>query len=247
MVATTNFRVDGLIASLAVKAPCRVASIANLTLSGEQTVNGVALVAGNRILVKDQTAGKDNGIYEVETSAWTRAADFDGANDVVRGTLVVVPASAGQDFFYQVTTADPITIDTTAITFALANPVLTEVVTATNVIVASETGTTFFLDLVGGFTSTLPAPAIGLKFRFVVKTAPTTAYIITTNAGANILYGTINEITTTAGISVQAQDTLNFVASVALIGDWVEFESDGTNWYLHGVAQVDNGITVSVT
>jgi len=125
--------------------------------------------------------------------------------------------------------------------------VASEVVTTTNVILADESGTTFYLNTAGGFTSTLPAPAVGLKYRFIVSTAPTTAYIITTNAGANILYGTINEITTTAGISVQAQDTLNFVASTSLIGDWIEVESDGTNWHVHGVTQVDNGITASVT
>ena len=122
-----------------------------------------------------------------------------------------------------------------------------EVVTTTNVITAAEAGTTYYLNAAGGFTSTLPAPAVGLKYRFVVKTAPTTAYVLTTDAGANVLYGTINEITTTAGISVQAQDTLNFVASVALIGDWIEVESDATNWYIHGVTQVDDGITASVT
>jgi hypothetical protein len=122
-----------------------------------------------------------------------------------------------------------------------------EVVTTTNVITAAESGTTYYLNAAGGFTSTLPAPAEGLRYRFIVSTAPTTAYIITTNAGANILYGTINEITTTAGISIQAQDTLNFVASTSLVGDWIEAESDGTNWYIHGVTQVDNGITVSVT
>ncbi len=122
-----------------------------------------------------------------------------------------------------------------------------EVVTAANVITALENDTTFYLDAAGGFTSTLPVPAIGLKYRFVIKTAPTTAYTITTNAGANILFGTINEITATAGISVQAQDTLNFVASTALIGDWVDVESDGTNWYVRGATQVDDGITAAVT
>jgi len=123
----------------------------------------------------------------------------------------------------------------------------TEVVTTTNVIAATESGTTFYLDLAGGFTSTLPAPAAGLNFRFKVKTAPTTAYIITTNAGANVLYGSIHEITTTAGVTIQAQDTLNFVGSASLIGDWIECESDGTNWYVTGSTQVDGGITVSVT
>ena len=121
MTATKNFRVDSFVADLAIKAPCKVATNANLTLSGEQIVNGTQVNAGDRVLVKDQTDAKENGIYSVETSAWCRAGDFDGERDVARGTLVVVPASTGQDYFYQVSTADPITIGTSDIDFALRN------------------------------------------------------------------------------------------------------------------------------
>jgi len=160
--------------------------------------------------------------------------DFDGTDWVIAGT-----GNANFNGFTDFNFAGRVVPN------ALTVP--NEVVITTNVITAAESGKTFFLDLVDGFTSTLPVPAAGLKYRFIVKTAPTTAYIITTNADADILFGTVNEITTTAGISVQAQDTLNFVASTSLIGDWIEFESDGTNWYVHGVTQVDNGITASVT
>lgn len=122
-----------------------------------------------------------------------------------------------------------------------------EVVITTNVITASESGKTFFLDLAGGFTSTLPAPALGLNFRFIVKTAPTTSYVITTNGGSNILYGMMEERAGTAGVAGAARDTFNFVANQAIIGDWVEFRSDGTNWYYHGMVDVAAGNTVAAT
>lgn len=122
-----------------------------------------------------------------------------------------------------------------------------EIVTATNVIAAAESGTTYYLNAAGGFTSTLPAPAQGMKFRFIVKTAPTTSYVITTNSGANILYGMMLERAGGAGVAGAAQDTFNFVANQAKIGDWVEFYSDGTNWYYHGMVDVAAGNTVSVT
>jgi len=124
---------------------------------------------------------------------------------------------------------------------------LSEVVTATNVIDASESGKTFYLNAAGGFTSTLPAPALGLKFRFIVKTAPTTAYIIVTTSGANLMYGKMLERAGAAGVAGAARDTFNFVASQAIISDWVEFESDGTNWYYFGMVDVAAGNTVSVT
>ena len=124
---------------------------------------------------------------------------------------------------------------------------LAEIVITTNTITAAESGKTFYLSLVGGFTSTLPVPALGLYFRFIVAVAPTTAYIITTNAGANILFGMMEERAGGAGVAGAAQDTFNFVASQAIIADWVEFWSDGTNWHYHGMVNVAAGNTVSVT
>ena len=117
MTATQNYRVDSFLAGLAIKAPCLVATTANITLSGEQTINSVAVVAGNRVLVKDQTDATENGIYVAETSAWNRAGDFDGNRDFVNGTQIPVANAAAVDL-YQVSTADPITVDTTSITIA---------------------------------------------------------------------------------------------------------------------------------
>lgn len=59
-----------------VKASCRAATTANITLSGTQTIDGVALIDGDRVLVKNQTAGANNGIYDVSSGGWTRAIDY---------------------------------------------------------------------------------------------------------------------------------------------------------------------------
>lgn len=119
MTTTSTDAIDGVIASLAIKAPCQAVSSANLTLEGEQTVNSIAVEEGDRVLVKDQTDQTENGIYIVSTSAWQRAPDFDGNRDVVQGTLVLVFNSLAQGVIYQVTTADPIVIGTSNITFDL--------------------------------------------------------------------------------------------------------------------------------
>jgi len=122
----------------------------------------------------------------------------------------------------------------------------TETVTATNVIDEKESPRTYYLNAVGGFTSTLPAPVDGLEFEFIVTTAPTTAYIITTNAGANILQGTFLDIVGELSAIIN-QDTLNFVASTSLVGDSLKVKSDGTNWYCTALSLADGGITVAVT
>lgn len=119
MPSTATSRLEGLTTSVAIKSPCVAATTANITLSGAQTVNGVACVDGDRVLVKDQTDSTENGIYVVRTTAWERAKDFDGARDVVQGTNVLVLSAdgTGADTWYRVTTADPV-IGTSAIDFA---------------------------------------------------------------------------------------------------------------------------------
>jgi hypothetical protein len=95
-----------------------VASVgANLTLSGTQTVDGVALAAGNTILVKDQTTASGNGIYTVATGAWTRMAAMDTWAEVP-GMLVSVQEGTTNHDTVWLSTADPGgTLGTTAITF----------------------------------------------------------------------------------------------------------------------------------
>lgn len=78
--AASKGYVDGAIQGLDAKASVRAASaylVGNLTLSGLQTVDGVSLAAGNRVLVAYQTNGAQNGIYVVSSGAWTRATDMD--------------------------------------------------------------------------------------------------------------------------------------------------------------------------
>ncbi len=90
-----------------------VASTANLTLSGEQTIDGV-LTSASRVLAKDQTTGADRGIYVTAAGAWTRATDADGAGELSTGTLVFVESgTANGNQLFALTTSGTITIGTT--------------------------------------------------------------------------------------------------------------------------------------
>lgn len=66
----------------AYKQSVRCATTANITLSGTQTIDGIAVVAGDRVLVKDQTTASQNGIYVVAAGAWTRSADADASSEI---------------------------------------------------------------------------------------------------------------------------------------------------------------------
>jgi hypothetical protein len=122
MTSTATDVIDGVSGSTAIKAPVRCKTTANITLSGFQAIDGVTLAAGDenlRVLVDNQTDATENGIYDAGASAWTRAADFDGNRDVKTGTLV--PVNSGTLYagtLWRCTTADPIVIDTSSISFS---------------------------------------------------------------------------------------------------------------------------------
>jgi len=73
------------------KAPVDLVSNSNITLSGEQTIDGV-LTSTSRVLVAGQTNADENGIYDTAAGAWSRATDHDGtpANEIARGNIVLV-------------------------------------------------------------------------------------------------------------------------------------------------------------
>lgn len=78
------------------------ATTANITLSAPQTIDGISVVAGDRVLVKNQTASAENGLYVVQAGAWVRAADFN-ANSEFKYGLTVQVTSGTQAGTYAVT------------------------------------------------------------------------------------------------------------------------------------------------
>ena len=101
-------RLRGITDGQAVKAACVVATTANITLSGLQTIDGVSVLADYRVLVKDQTTASENGVYVASSGTWTRAYDFDGDNDIIRGTRVfVVTGTTNAATEWYISTSDP--------------------------------------------------------------------------------------------------------------------------------------------
>ena len=120
-IATTAFvtaAVDAARSGLDVKDSVRVATTANITLSGTQTIDGIALVAGDRVLVKDQSTGSQNGIYIVSASAWSRSTDANTSAKVTPGMFTFVEqGTANADSGWVLTTDGTIVLDTTALSF----------------------------------------------------------------------------------------------------------------------------------
>lgn len=108
MTSVTSDRRQGLNSSAAIKVPCRVAATGNIVLSGLQTIDGVALASGDRVLLTAQTDTTKNGIWIADTGNWSRDLDFDGAYDVVKGTLIrVTDGGVNAETLWEITTANP--------------------------------------------------------------------------------------------------------------------------------------------
>ena len=116
-------RINGITGDVAIKAPVRVTAAANIALSGLQIIDGVQLVAGDRVFPRAQTVAADNGIWVAATSSWSRALDFDGAFDVVQGTLIPVYAgTVNGGATWQFRRSGAITVGSTSLSFTQVSP-----------------------------------------------------------------------------------------------------------------------------
>ena len=120
--AANKAYVDAARSGLDVKQSVRAATTgSDISLSNSTTsVDGVTLADGDRILVKDQSTGSENGIYVVSTSGnWARSSDADSSAEVTAGLFTFVAEGAvNADSGWVLTTNDTITLDTTALAFA---------------------------------------------------------------------------------------------------------------------------------
>lgn len=99
--AASKGYVDAVAQGFDFKDACRAVATTNITLSGTQTVDGVALVANDRCLVSAQSTATQNGIYLVAAGAWTRTLDADASGEIVDGTLVpIAEGTANADSLY---------------------------------------------------------------------------------------------------------------------------------------------------
>lgn len=106
-------------ASLAIKVPVQVATTANLTLSGLQTIDGYTTLAGDRVLVKNQSNAAQNGLYNAAVGAWTRTSDLATSAMIANGTVVdVLNGTMGRNQRYRASIATPFTLGTSFMTWA---------------------------------------------------------------------------------------------------------------------------------
>ncbi|MFK3681800.1 phage tail protein [Pseudomonas sp. NPDC088890] len=214
-----------------------------ITLSGLQTIDGVALPAGSRVLVKNQAAAKDNGLYQVVAGGpWTRCADADTSAKVTPGLLVMVErGTVNSDTAWQLLTDATIALGVTGLTFGLAFG-RTGIVAGTyrsvtvdiygRVVAATNPTTAAGYGLTDVYTKTQVDQALALKASLAsptftgVPTAPTPAAGTNTNQLANTAF-VQNALAALVASSPAALDTLNELA--AALGNDPNFAATMTN------------------
>lgn len=190
---------------------------------------------------------KDGGDTQIVASGGNVTVESGGTVTVESGAVVTIAAVGGLKIGTDnvgVSTIADVTANAAEINLACDTSENCEIVTATNIITAAESGKTFFLNSATEFVSTLPAPAIGVKFRFIVTAAPVGAsYTVVTNSSANIIKGQQHDCGGAAGDNGTADDTITFVDGQAVAGDRVDVISDGTSWFAYAFSKVAAGIT----
>jgi hypothetical protein len=160
--AATKIYVDNAIQGMDWKESVRVASTENvdITTGGLLTIDGITLVAGDRVLLKDQTTATENGIYVVAEGAWVRSTDADNTptGEVTSGMATFVSEgtiSGGNS--YVLTTPDDIVLGTTELGFTQFNGA-GQIIAGTGL---GKSGNEIFVNLGAGISET-PTDEIGI-------------------------------------------------------------------------------------
>jgi len=225
--AATKAYVDASRSGLDVKASVRAATTANITLSGTQTIDGVAVIAGDRVLVKDQSTASANGIYVVAASTWSRSTDADTDAEVHAGMFTFVEeGTVNADSGWVLSTNNPIVVGSTSLTFAQFSGA-GQITAGAGL---TKTGNT--IDAVGTSNRiTVNADSIDIASTYVGQTSITTLGTITTGTWNGTTIAVANGgtgATTLTGI-LKGNGTSAFTAAV-----------DGTD-YLSPNATIDGG------
>lgn len=181
---------------LAIKAPCLVATTGNITLSGLQTIDGVALAAGNRVLVWQQTDTTLNGLYNPSSGTWTRTIDANSNDQWASGLLVDV--SSGTTLarnIFQLQASDPIALSTTHLVFVPISPVPASRRVDTTAPLAG--GGALAADLTLSITIGATLAVVSNTLRTVAMTGDVTASansFATTIANAAVTYAKIQNV-----------------------------------------------------
>jgi len=199
--------VDNAVQGLSWKQAVRVATTANGTLatafSNLSVVDGITLATGDRILIKDQTVGSENGIYIVTAGAPTRATDADTSAEIDSSTVYVESGTVNADIVWNLLTDNPV-LGTTSLVYGQINGGSTptaSTVTAGKVRLATTTEAEAKTDGTIAVTP-LSLSSFARKFTGLIGDGVATSYAVTHGLGTQFVTAQIFEASTNAQVEV---------------------------------------------
>jgi len=221
-LASANAYSDSIAQGLDIKQSVRVASTQFISsLSGLQTIDAVALVAGNRILVKNQTIASANGIYVVSGGAWIRSTDADTTAKVTAGMFTFVEEGAvNSDQGWVLQSNQPIVLGTTSLVFVQFSSA--GVVGALNGLTKTGNNISLGGTLTGGTTSILgmsdPTLYLGTSAsKLLTLSANVSNHYVNASYIANVSTGALSNTATGGFTNTSSGGHLNNTATVGNI------------------------------
>ena len=216
--ATNKAYVDSVSSGLNWRDPARVSTTTNITLSGLQTIDGVLVNEGDRVLVRSQTTGSENGVYVAGTGSWVRSSDF-SSGSANKYAVLVTEGDVGAGAGFVVTAESPYTIGTSNLVFTQfsGNP------TANAGAGLSKTGNTLSV-VTDGTTTEISGNSIRVKDSGISASKLAVGCVNT----ANIVNGSVtNPKLANSSLTVSAGDGLQ-TGGLVYLGSSVTLDVDGT-------------------
>jgi hypothetical protein len=180
---TTKGYVDSVASGLDVKDSVRVASTTDInTATPPAAIDGVTMVAGDRVLLKDQSTASQNGIYSYDAAGLTRTDDMDEAGEFVGAFFFVEEGTVNSDQGYVMTTDGPVTVGTTALTFTKFTG--TGQITAGDAL--SKSGNTLNVNVDNTYVM------VDGSDNLTIKGTNTTGEVLQSDGSGGVAYGTVD-------------------------------------------------------
>jgi hypothetical protein len=244
--AATKSYVDTAVAGIRTRAVCRAASTANVVIASAlengDTLDGVTLATGNRVLLKDQTSALENGIYTVVASgAASRDTEFDIISELAGQMVVIQEGTSNADKFFLCTTDSSATLGVSSITFTVVTPqntgTITSIVAGTGLsggtitssgTIAIDTATTVDKTTIQTLTNkTLTSPKINEAVDLTATATELNILDGVTATTAELNYSDIVTLGTTAASKVFTADANNLTIVSGAIVNVEDILTDG--------------------
>lgn len=200
--------VQSAAAGIDAKPSVRVLANANITLSGTQTIDGISVIAGDRVLVRGQSTASANGVYVVAAGAWSRATDADATGELTPGAFwFVEEGTTYGKSQWRIENTGTITVGTTSITinqFGAASAYTAGnglTLTGSDFAVGAGTGISVSADAVAVDTA-----VVVRKYAATIGDGAATSYTVTHNLNNQDVITQIREVATNNVVEADIQN-----------------------------------------